>query len=210
MASTLTPAKTRTNLFSIRSVGSNAVAKTTTPIDVSTKWSGVVKVRFGRTSTSSITATELRIEGGGRGVGGANDFWTPIYAWTDSNYSIAASQANVGSTPAANAIALDGTWTGITAADGLVFIMDTNTANRGEWGRVNSVTGSLLTFQDTLTRIHTVTTNKVVDQAEEWNIPVDFAGEETIRMVVDNAKNAVLVPVVVEGILITHDTTNAT
>jgi hypothetical protein len=177
-------------------------------VDVSTKISGTVKVRLGRTSNTTLGgAVELRVEGTGLGHGGGNTFWVAISPWTSSNHGNAPSQANVGSTPAANASALDGTWTGITAADGLVHIYDTNDATRSEWARILSVTGSVLTFTNTLGNIHTATTNKVVDQAEEWDIPVNLRYEESIRFSVDTAKNAVTHPVVVQAILITEDAT---
>jgi hypothetical protein len=206
MASSLTPQKSRAQLFTCQTVNSNTAVKGPA-LDVSGKWAGTVKIRMARTSTSSIGAVEFRVQGGGRGHAGDSDYWVPIYAWTSALHVNAASQANVASTPAANASALDGTWTGITAADGLVVVYDTNTAARTEWARVLSVTGSVLTFQDTLTRVHTVTSNKVVDQAEEWSIPIDLTGEETLRLTVDCAKNAVTVPVVVEGVIVYHDAT---
>lgn len=205
MAGSLTPQKSRAVALTCQLINSNAVAKGP-EINVSGKWAGTLKVRLGRTTITSCGAAELRLEGGGRGSGGAADFWTPIYPWTTALHGTAPSAVTINSNGAAGALTLDGTWTGITAADGLIFIYESGTVANSEWTRVQGVSGSNMTVQDSLTRSHASTT-KVYDQAEEWSIPVDLAAEETVRLVVDLVKNSVNVPMVAEAVLIMHDAT---
>jgi hypothetical protein len=207
MAGSLTPQKSRSVALTCQLINSNSVAKGP-EINVSGKWAGTLKVRLGRTTTTSCGAAELRLEGGGRGSGGAADFWTPIYPWTTALHGTAPSRVSLTSNAAANANTLDGPsgWTGISASDGLVFFYESGTVANSEWGRVQGVATSILTVQDSLTRSH-ATGTPVIDQAEEWSIPVDLASEETVRLVVDLAKNSVNVPMVAEAVLITHDAT---
>lgn len=190
MPSTITLGKGRTTALTLQAIAAGTVVAGPA-ITVATKYGGTVKFRMGRMSTTSMSASlpEFRIEGQSAGHGGADSGWFTIFPWTPANGATVASKVTVASTPGANSTTLDGTWTGITATDGLVFISDTNDATRSEWARISSIATSVATFQRTLTNVHTATSNVVLDQAEEWSIPVSFEGEESIRVVVDLAKN---------------------
>jgi hypothetical protein len=214
MASTLTPSKSFTSttpLFTLQAVSSVTMAKGPV-VDVTAKWAGTALIRYGRLSSVVVTnATEFRLESGGRGSATINDFWVPVYAWTTANHATAAAQGLLSAAVAAGGTKLElATATGLTAADGLLFLYDGTSPTTSEWFRILSVGTNSIAPLDTITRAHSATSSVVTDQAEEWAIPIDLATVQYLRMIVDNAKNAVAAPVMVEGQMIFHDAVAAT
>jgi len=205
MASTLTPVKAFTTCFTCAEVSSNTIAYGA-EIDVSTVWEATWKTRFGRKAAGTLTGSpEFRLEGTGRGVGGAKDFWIPIIPCIVSLPNIAAVAQTLKTTHAAGDTAFTiTTATGIAAADHLLLMYDGGAAgvSNSEWVTIKSIAGSIVTLGESMTRAHSLTTTLISDIAEEWSIPVDLRSEQSVRFVADTARNACAATTVAESVLV--------
>jgi hypothetical protein len=207
MASTITPIKSSTVLFSTQAIAANTIVKSAT-IDVSTKVSASILARLGRTAVGTLTgAVEGRLESSG--VAAANDFWLPFKPFTTALHNTAAVAPALASAQAAAATNVQvATITGLTNADSLLFLYDGGAAGvpNSEWFRVSGVTTPNVTANDSLTRAHSITSTLCTDQAEEWCIEsIDLRGHTAVRLAVDTAKNVVGQTVVFKAIMIMED-----
>lgn len=181
MATITTPSKTYgTTLLALQSVSASAVV-VGSEVDVTGKFSGVVYIHFGRTTTSAPSAgVTFRVEAAAKGSGAGQ--WYPLTS-VITNINACNSSTNVSTSGATQTLA---SGTGFAAQD-IVLVSD-NTIGTAEWARVKSVAGAVLTMEENLVGSHT--TNSTYNKAEMYAIPIDFAGIGRLRVVADASAHA--------------------
>ena len=154
-------------------------------IDVSTVISATALIRLGRTVTTALTnPVGFKLEGSAKASGA--DFWVPLYVWQNNILTVTgiipASNLLTGATSAgATTYTLDSA-TGQTSGD-LVFFYE---SAKYEWARTKSTSSAVATPLDPLVYAHADNT-VVLDQGEEWVIPINLQGIKRLRLVVDTA-----------------------
>ena len=193
-----------TAVLAAQTAQSNAVV-VSSAIGVTTKFAGVMNVRLGRTTASSMNAPVFRIEGIAAGAVALND-WVPIYIWTTALNGTVSNMQSLQSTNAAGATTLQLSLALGSCLSAPVFIHNTGDVTKSEWNwfKTNTTTPALL---NSLNNAQTSGTSQVTALAEMWSIPLDLTGYDNIRLVVDNVWNAVAQPVVVKADLTTLDST---
>jgi hypothetical protein len=190
-------------LLALTITAANAVTKGA-ELDVSTKESGNVFVRLGRTGTTSMTgAVEFRLESSS--AVSAND-WQQVFVWQAGNGGTAAvsTAVSITATLGSSTVNVAATTSISNGADLLVY--HAATVADSEFIRAQTVTSPNITTLDPLLKTHTLGGAAVVtSQAEQWVIPVDLQGIKRLRIVVDAARNGTLVSTVAKAEIVTTD-----
>jgi hypothetical protein len=139
--------------------------------DLSGKMGGAVHVRFGRrVATASTAGANLRLEVSFKTSG--TDAWSPWAIFTTGFAACSSTTTSAQSNIGTNTLTLTSA-TGFAAGD--VIYIDRADGD-GEWARVKSVSGSVITLEDNLTA--TVNSGVTVSDSAEIFSPVnlpDFA-----------------------------------
>jgi hypothetical protein len=178
MTSISTPSKTQgTSLLSLQSIAANNTV-VGTEVDVTGKFAGVIFIHFGRTTTTAPgSGVSFRIEVADKASGG--NHWYPL---TNVITNIAACNGptNTSTSGAAQTVSSN---TGFVAQD-ICCIAPTTVANT-EWARLVSISGSVLTMEETIAGSHT--TGNTYNKAEMYAIPLDLSGIGRLRVVADGS-----------------------
>lgn len=162
-----------------------AVVTVGSSVDVSTKFSGSIFVKLGRSAATALTNdVNFRFEMSPKASG--NDEWYTKQTWTSALGKTASSSTTLnGATTAGNTTCVVASATGIAAGDYLYF-RETGTPANSEWSRVAAVSGTTVTFEEAQTRNHT-NGIAISDIAESFTYDFDFSGIGRIRLIVDTA-----------------------
>lgn len=188
-------------LLTIQAVAGGAVVKSA-ELDVSTKESGLVFVRHGRTTTTTLPASEFRLESSPSDSG--ND-WQSVWVWQTGLHGTASVSRSLSVTAAAGAQTLSVDTTGGIANGDDVLIYHSGAVGASEFAKAATVTSPNAVLTDSLGGAHTAGAAVVTDNAEQWAIPLDLQGIRRLRIVIDNAKNAVGQSTVAQAKIVTTD-----
>lgn len=198
------PTKTQaTSLLAIRTIA-NLTSVVGTVIDVSTKFSGVAYVHFGRTVTTALTnAMQFRLEGSSHST--LDGHWFPLYQWQSGVAAAVAPTATGGGTAGSASI----TVTNTSMFPGALLFCQNGTIANSEWVRVaTQVSTTSITLEDNLVVANA--SSVITSQAEEWAIPLDFSGVGRVRLVcssgIGSVATGVGVTTAAEAYLTTLDT----
>jgi len=184
------PTKTQGTELLAHTQQATAVVTLGTPLDVSTMFGVNVFAKMGRTVATALTNEVLfRIEGSAKSSG--NDEWFPIYEFTSENGTTTcnASTLNDASFNAADTSFTITSPTGMAPGDNLYF-RETGTPADSEWSKELSVSGSVITLEEAITRGHTNGIT-ITDLGEIFQaIYIDCSALGRIRFVCDTAANA--------------------
>lgn len=169
-------------VLAIVSTASNAVT-VGSGIDVSTYYSGILRIRMGRGTGSAFTVgPKVRVEVSPKTSPTAND-------WIALTSFVMALGASIGSTAVSGTEAVGQTvvsltsGTNFTAGDYIFF--HNATIGSSEWSRVVSIATNDITIEEGLVNAQTGATAR--DQAEQYPCSVDLVGINRLRVVVDGA-----------------------
>lgn len=193
------PTKTvGTNLLTLQTIAT-ALVVTGSAVDVSTKFSGMAYVQFGRTVATALTnAVRFRIDGSSAASADGN--WFPMYEWISD---VAAAIRTAATAGAAGGTSITVTNTSMLPGD-KIFIQNGTLAS-SEWSRIATLVSTTgLTIEDTL--VNAQTTSNIATKAEFFAIPLDFSGVGRIRFVCSTAQPAAGQTIAVEAALTTLDT----
>lgn len=172
----------QTTVLAIQDVASN-VSVVGGAIDVSTYYEGKVRIRFGRgTANAFTTAPIFRLQVCYDSSSPTNQQWADYQVVQPPVGATIGSQATssgdgVGSTAVTLAAG-----TNFTAGD-FVFFHHTTIGN-SEWHRQLLVAGAVITIAEGLVNDQAAAT--VRDQAEEWNISMNLADVQKIRLLCES------------------------
>lgn len=155
-------------------------AATSGELDVSTKISGVVLMRMGRTSSSAFTTNGVvfLVEVSGYAAESGEEYWYPYREFETALGSSIGSQAVSGTEAAGQTVVTLAAGTNFAARD-YVFWHNTTLIN-SEWSRVLSVSGADLTLLEAITNAQTGATCR--DQAEAFECEMDLSAVKKLRV----------------------------
>lgn len=192
------PSKTAgTSLLSFQTIAAATVV-TGSAVDVSTKFSGMVFVQFGRTVATALSnAVRFRIDASS--VASADGNWFPLYEWI-SDVTVAVRTAATAA--AAGGTSITVTNTGMLPGDKI--LIQNGTPANSEWSRIKALVSTTgLTIEDVL--VNAQTTSNIATKAEFFAIPVKLDGVVRIRLVVSTAQPTSGQTIAVEATLTTMD-----
>lgn len=172
----------QTALLSLQTVTSGDVVSSSV-LDVSTKLSANVMIRFGRKAATALTVgTRIRIEVSAKASG--DEDWFPLSSFL-SNIALVGDEAVSGTCNAGQAVIAMSSTTGFLVGD-LVFIVNSTFGN-SEFGRIKSVsTNTSITLEKNLANAQTGAT--VYAGAQFFVAPsLDLSGVTRLKAVVANS-----------------------
>lgn len=194
------PSKTvGTSLLSFQTIAT-ALVVTGSAIDVSTKFSGMAYIQFGRTVAAALTnAVRFRIDASSAASADGN--WFPLVPEWLSDVSAAIRTAATAGASGGKSITVSNT----SMLPGDKILIQNGTPANSEWSRIATLVSTTgLTIEDTL--VNSQTTSNIATKAEFFAVPLDFSGVARIRFVCSTAQPASGQTIAVEASLTTMDT----
>lgn len=194
------PSKTvGTSLLSLQTIASGLVV-TGSAIDVSTKFSGMAYIQFGRTVATALTnAVRFRIDASSAASADGN--WFPLVPEWLSDVSAAIRTAATAGASGGKSITVSNT----SMLPGDKIFIQNGVLGSSEWSRIATLVSTTgLTIEDTL--VNAQTTSNIATKAEFFAVPLDFSGVGRIRFVCSTAQPVSGQTIAVEAALTTMDT----
>lgn len=209
MSSVITPTTPtlNTTVLGITTIARGSQSRITSNLDLRTKYSGMLHVRFGRGGTAALSAgvdiyVEPLLNNGAR--------IQPVLLFPYKTAITAAASTTCsasGNTSGQNVLNV-ASITGISAGD-IILIQDNSTpTTASEWHRVSKTAAGVLTLCENLESAHANTGHTVRNQAEvlSWQLP----GNQSYALVIDYGSQSTGDTITVESMIETWDSVTAT
>jgi hypothetical protein len=191
------------SLIALQTLASGAVILGT-PADVATKLAATIGIHVGRTVATALTnGVRVRVEGSVKGS--LDGYWFSLAEFVTGIAASSTTGTLTTGTTAGDTILPMTATAGIVIGD-KVYIREAGAETNSEFGRVKLVTANTsITIEDGTLFNHTVTTTKILSQAEFFAAQLDLTAIGRIRVVFDAASALSGQTVVVEAFMVTGD-----